>query len=246
MRPPTLLFTLVAGALFWQAAATAEPAVPALPGAPQAPVVLAPPPGATPPAAAQRFRGTLQEFDGPFLTLKTADKKIVTLGMTTATRIVHNRSLQLTDLPVGAFVSVAALRTSDNKLRAQGIRLYPASMRGAGEGLYPLDPANPARLLLNGSVTAVTPGGIGGIVAVGFHGAVGAAPDCAGRAAPGGCSGVAQVIFARGVPIVAIDGGDPSQLLPGATVSVSAAPDAGGTLVATTVTVERDAPPPKL
>ncbi len=66
------------------------------------------------------------------------------------------------------------------------------------------------------------------------------------RAAPDGCNGAAAIQFARGVPIIAIEAGNTAQLLPGATVSVSAAPDATGTLVATSVTVERDAPPPKI
>ncbi len=153
----------------------------------------------------------------------------------------------LADLQPGAYVGVAALKGADGKLRAQGIRVYPPAMQGQGEGEYPIDPANPMRLLINGAITTATPGGIGGVVTVAFHGAAAAAAtECTGRAAPGGCSGAAEVQFARGVPIIAIEAGDTAQLLPGATVSVSAAPDATGTLVATTVTVERDAPPPKL
>ncbi|MEI9992686.1 MAG: DUF5666 domain-containing protein [Rhizomicrobium sp.] len=233
------LFTLVSGALLFLASARADPpAVPAVP--PAAPASAAP-------VAAQRYRGTLAEFDGPFLTLTLTGKKTVTLGMTAETRIVHNRALMLADLQAGTYVGVAALKGADGKLRAQGIRVYPAEMRGQGEGAYPIDPANPMRLLINGAVTSVAPGGIGGVVTIAFHGAAAqAGSECAGRAAPDGCNGAAAIQFARGVPIIAIEAGDTAQLLPGATVSVSAAADASGTLVATTVTVERDAPPPKV
>jgi len=227
-------FTLVSGALLVLAAAQADP--PAVPAVPSAPAMARP----------QRFRGTLAEFDGPFLTLTLAGKKTVTLGMTTATRIVHNRALGLADLQPGNYVGVAALKGADGKLRAQGVRVYPPEMRGQGEGEYPIDPANPMRLLINGAVTTAAPGGIGGVVTIAFHGAAApAATECAGRAAPGGCTGAAEIQYARGVPIIAIEAGDTSQLLPGATVFVSAAPDATGTLVATTVTIERDAPPVK-
>jgi len=229
------LFTLVSGVLLFLASAQADP-----------PAVPAVPPAATAATGAQRFHGTVAEFDGPFLTLTLAGKKTVTLGMTAATRLIHNRALQLTDLQPGSYVGTAALKGADGKLRAQAIRVYPPEMRGQGEGEYPIDPANPMRLLINGAITTVTPGGIGGVVTIAFHGAANpAATECSGRAVPGGCTGAAEIQFARGVPIIAIEAGDGAQLLPGATVNVSAAPDATGTLVATAVTIERDAPPPK-
>ncbi|MEJ1970392.1 MAG: hypothetical protein WDN03_17455 [Rhizomicrobium sp.] len=261
MRARNFTAALLVGALLTVTAAGAQTAP--LPGTlPAEPSVVLRPPVGTPPAAPppsstmpmaapgaaqQRFRGTLQEFDGPFLTLKTADRKVVTLGMTTATRIIHNRLLQLAELQPGWYIGVAALKSADGKtLRAQGIRVYPANARGAGEGAYPPDPTKPERLVINGTVAAVAPGGIGGTLTLSFHGALPVAgAECGGRAVAGGCTGTAQIQFARGVPIVAIQAGDVSLLLPGATITAAAAPDAGGTLVAVAVTVERDAPPPK-
>jgi len=247
MRARTVCLTLVSGVLF-AFPALADPAVPAVPpAAPSAPAT-APPPGAPVPGMpAQRFRGTLSEFDGPFLTLKLEGRKTVTLGVTADTRIVHNHSLALGNLQAGSWVGVAALKGADGKLRALGIRLYPASMQGQGEGAYALDPANPMRLLINGTITGVAPGGIGGTLTVAFHGAAEATGDCSGHAAPGGtgCNGIAAIQFARGVPILSIESGDVSALVPGCVLSVSTQPDAGGTPVATAITIERDAPPPK-
>ena len=249
MRARTVAFSLVSGAfLLFTAAAAQTAAVPPLPGAP---VQLIPPPGVASPVPiarpAQHYRGTIQELNGPFLTLKTADKKSIVLGVTMQTRVIHNRMLKLGDLQTGAWVAVAVLRGADGKLRAQGVRVYPASMRGQGEGEYPADAANPMRLFVGGAVTTVAPGGIGGVFTVAFHGTgADATGACMGHATTaGGCDGAAEIQYARGVPIVAIEGGDLTQLLPGATVSASAAPDANGTLVASAVTVERDAPPPK-
>jgi len=152
--------------------------------------------------------------------------------------------LQLTDLQPGWYVGVAALRSADGKtLRAQGIRVYPAGARGTGEGAYPIDPAKPERLLVNGSVTEVKPGGVGGTLTIGFHGSQpqGSA-TCDGKAAADGCSGTATIAWARGVPIVAIETGAFDQLLPAATISVAAAPDTSGAMVATAITIERDPP----
>jgi hypothetical protein len=241
MRARTFAVPLVSGAAFLLLQAQAElPAVPAVPAPPAA--------TAAPAASEQRVHGTITEFDGAFITVKLTGKKTATLGMTTATRIVRVRNLKLTDLQPGAWVGVASLKGADNKLRAQGIRLYPPNMRGQNEGAYLMDAANPARILVNGTVTVVTPGGVGGVLSVAYHGANDAgAPQCFGHAAPGGvgCNGLALIQFARGVPIISFEGGDASALLPGATVAVTASADAGGTLIATLVTIERDAPVPK-
>lgn len=219
---------------------------PATPTAPATPPVTTLPSAPAPGAATTRYRGTVVEFDGPFLTLKTTDRKTVSIGITGATRMVHNRMLQLGDLQPGWYVGVAALKSADGKtLRAQGIRVYPANARGTGEGAYPIDPKDPMRLLINGAVTEVKPGGIGGTLTVGFHGSQpqGGA-TCDGKAAADGqgCNGAAVITYAKGVPIIAIEAGAFDQLLPASTVTVTAAPDANGAMVATAITIERDPP----
>lgn len=217
-----------------QAGAVSAPAVPAVPQA--QPLVLTPP-------SAGRYRGSITEINGPFLTLKTTDKKTMTVGVTTSTRVIHNRLLQLSDLQPGWYVGLAAVKGGDGKLRASAIRLYPENMRGQGEGEYPIDQANPLRLFVGGSILSVAPGGIGGTLTLTF---TGNAPDesgaCTGHATAVGCEATVEVLYARGVPIVSVEEGDPSLLQPGATVSVQVAPDINGTLVAAAITIERDAP----
>jgi hypothetical protein len=267
MRARNTVLALLSGALLVSTMAGAQtlpgtlpPAAPAQPPvvlrppigvAPATPAPTTPPvttmPGAPAPGAATtRYRGTIQEFDGAFLTLKITGKKPVSIGITTATRLAHNRMLQLADLQPGWYIGVAALKSADGKtLRAQGIRVYPANARGTGEGAYPIDPANPMRLIINGAVTEVKPGGVGGTLTLGFHGSQpqGSA-TCDGKAAAdgAGCNGTAVLTYAKGVPIIAIEAGAFDQLLPAATISVAAAPDASGTMVATAITIERDPP----
>src|ERR1700689_4833560 len=105
MPARTRFLTLVSGAFLLLPAAQADPAVPAVAPPSATPVPLTAPPGAPP----QRFHGTLTEFDGPFLTLKTAEHKSITLGVTTATRIIHARALQLGGLKAGDHIGVAVL-----------------------------------------------------------------------------------------------------------------------------------------
>jgi hypothetical protein len=244
MRARLLLLTLATGALLTMAAqAQTVPAVPPQPAQSPSPGVNIISP-TVPGTASQRVRGTVQEFDGPFLTIEVPGKKTVTLGMTGTTRIVHNRLMQLSDLQVGTYVGIEALKGADGKFRAQGIRVYPPGARGVGEGLYPAAPDSP-RLVVAGAITAITPGGIGGVLSLGYRGA---APDatgaCVGHAGEPGCSGSADVQFARGVPILSVEAGQGAQLIPGAMVSASATASPDGTLVATSITIERD-PVPK-
>jgi hypothetical protein len=252
MRARTCCLTLVSGALLALTAATADPvAAPAVPAAPPSPAA----PGApsAPAVAARRIQGTVTAFDGTFLTLK-AGKQVPVIGLTGSTRFVHSSRLMLNGLAPGTYVLVAALKSTDGKLRATGIRVLPQGARGQGEGLYstesapPPIPNAPTRMLVGGTITTVAPGGIGGVITLTYRGQAASAATagvCEGRAAQDGCTGSAAVAFARGVPINSMETGDVSQLLPGALVTVSAMPDANGTLVATAITIERDAPVPK-
>jgi hypothetical protein len=221
-------------------------APPAVPGA--APVLTPPqamaPVTLIPPGSTARYRGTIAEVNGPFLTLKTVEHKSVTIGVTETTRVIHNRMYRLAELQPGWYAAIAAIRGTDGKFRASGIRIYSDGVHG--EGAYPADATNPIRFYVNGTIATVMPGGAGGTLTVTFTGGTAdASGTCLGRAMAGGCSGKAEVLYARGVPIVSVESGDATLLQPGATVSVQAAPDASGTPVAAAITVERDAPPPK-
>src|SRR5689334_15456418 len=81
-----------------------RPPVGVAPTTPTQPSVTTMPGTPAPGAATVRYRGTVQEFDGPFLTLKTTDKKTISIGVTSATRIAHNRMLQLSDLQPGWYI----------------------------------------------------------------------------------------------------------------------------------------------
>jgi hypothetical protein len=162
--------------------------------------------------------------------------------------VIYDARLKLTDLKTGDFIGSTTLKSSDGKLRAQEVHVFPDSMRGAGEGQYPIGEASPNRLMTNATVAQVTAAAANrGTITLNFRGAAAAADgSCTGRAASGGCTGNAEIIVAPGIPVIGIIVGDESLLVPGMAVSVSAMTGADGTLQSSRLTVEKDGMKPIL
>lgn len=194
-------------------------------------------------SGAVRIHGVVSLFDGTTLTIKADSGKTTLIGFPPATHIAHRRMMSLGDIRTGDFVGALSLKDATGKLRAQAVRVYPNTAEAPGEGQYPMD-SNPARLVTNGTVSAVS--AADGKLTLAFHGAsLQVDGGCTGRPPAGGagCSGSADLMIARGVPIVAISNGDTSLFRAGAVVTVVATPDPSSLLTATSVTVERDAKP---
>jgi hypothetical protein len=196
-------------------------------------------------SAPLRVHGVVKQFDGQYLTMTADSGKKVVLGLQPATRIVRSRQMSLADIKSGDFVGTTAIRSADGTLRAQAIRVFPPDSPGMVEGQYSLEASSP-RVVTNAVVSAVTSGPAGGTLSLTFHGAgMEGDTQCTGRAPEGGggCEGTAELLIARGVPILAITTGDVSMLLPGAIVSAFATADATNLLNASSVTVEKDGKP---
>ncbi len=190
-----------------------------------------------------RIHGTVSQFDGNYLTLKADGGKSVAASVRPETRIIHSRTIPLSDIKSGDLVASLAMKNAAGELHALGLRVFQNSGEATGEGQYPM-PSDPSRIVTERTVSAVSASD--GKLSLTFHGAAASANgDCAGRATPGGsgCIGSADLVVARGVPIVAVGNGDTTLLRAGAIVSVSAAPGDAGSLAATAITVERDAKP---
>jgi len=190
-----------------------------------------------------RIHGTVSQFDGNYLTLKADSGKSVAASVRPETRIVHSRTILLSDIKSGDLVASLAMKNAAGELHALGLRVFLNSAEGTGEGQYPM-PADPSRIVTEGTVSAVSASD--GKLSLTFPGATASANgDCTGRATPGsaGCIGSADLVVARGVPIVAVGNGDTTLLRAGAIVTVSAVLGDAGSLAATAITVERDAKP---
>jgi len=121
------------------------------------------------------------------------------------------------------------------------VHVFPESMRGTGEGHRPMD-TEPGSTMTNATVTNVT-----------------AAPKSAPRStmtnatvanvAPGGSArkltlqykgGEKTVVVGDGVPVVMVEAGDPSMLVPGAHIVVTAAKQLDGTLTTDRISVGKN------
>jgi len=190
-----------------------------------------------------RIHGTISQFDGNYLTLKADSGKSIGASVRPETRIVHSRTISLSDIRSGELVACLAMKSAAGELHALGLRVFQNSGEPTGEGQYPM-PSDPSRIVTEGTVSAVSASD--GKLSLTFHGAAASANgDCAGRATSGsaGCVGSADLVVARGVPIVAVGNGDTTLLRAGAIVSVSAVVGDAGSLAAIAITVERDAKP---
>jgi hypothetical protein len=216
------------------------------------PAAAAPSPPAMP--AQLRVRGTIDTYDPAtrLLIVTTAYKKNppVTVMLAAEARIVYDQRRKVSDLKAGDFVGTVALKGNDGKLHAQQVVVFPDSLRGAGEGQYPLSDAN--RLVTNATIAQVTSvAANSGTVELNYRGAAAAADGtCSGRAsaAQGGaaCTGDVQLVIPPGVPVIGLMMGDETLLVPGAAVSLIAAPSSQGALQSARITVEKDGVKPIL
>jgi hypothetical protein len=208
------------------------------------------PPAAPAPQGPHRVRGTIVAFDGQTLTVKGDDGTTATAGVLPVTRIIYDEPRKLSDIKQGDFVGSAALKGADGKLHAQEVHIFPESLRGMGEGQYEMADNNPNRSMTNATVmqvASVSP--TTGTLTLSYHGA-GAAGDanCSGHAAAGGagCTGTSDIVVAPGIPVVGLEVGDSSMLVPGAAVSMLVVTGPAGAPVTPGVTVEHNGVKPML
>jgi hypothetical protein len=207
--------------------------------------VLADNPASPVAPSSQRIKGKIETYDPASRTLSvtTSGKKTVSITLEPDLRVIYDAKRTLNDIKAGDFIGSATIRSADGKLRAQEVHIFPDSMRGAGEGQYATNDANPNRAMTNATVAQVTSVAANkGSITLSYRGGAPAADgSCTGRAGSGtGCTGEAEIQIVPGVPIIALVVGDESLLVPGAAVSISAVSAAGGGLASSRLTVEKD------
>ncbi len=199
-----------------------------------------PAPAATP-AARHQVRGTIESFDGQTLTVKSDAGDTVSVSVLPVTRFVYNEPKTIADIRAGDFVGSAAVKGPDGKLHAQEVHIFPDSLRGIGEGQYAMGDDNPNRSMTNATVMQVASVSRGGDMTLSYHGAGAPGdPDCTGHAAANGqgCSGTTEIEVAPGVPIIGLEVGDQSLLVPGAAVTMIVVTTQDGKVVTPGLTVE--------
>jgi hypothetical protein len=188
---------------------------------------------AAPPRTVQRtppVSGTVEALSGQTLRVNTTEHGEISVMLPAAARIIEQRSASLAEVKAGEFIGTTAVQGPDGKLRATEIHIFPESMRGAGEGHYPM--GAPATTMTNGNLEAVA----------------GSVSQSEGAASGGERlriaykGGQSQVEVPPGVSVTLMRVADSTVLQPGTNVTVLLAPGAhsgeGGLTAATVIVRE--------
>lgn len=207
--------------------------IPVLPAVVATAAIAAP----TPPPV--HVRGTILSVAGHTLTVSTPSGA-VRVELAPSFKVLDVEPADRANIKPGSFVGITSVVGADGSQRAVEVHVFPASMRGAGEGTRPWDfpgtghhskmtngtvshiaaPAAPHSRMTNGTVS---------------HMAAGSAVAVQYKSRDG--SGSQTISIPPGIPVVTFAPGKPTDLVAGAHVFVMAAPGPHGALIAGAVAV---------
>jgi hypothetical protein len=175
------------------------------------------------PAGAQtpdnvRVRGTVAKFEGSTLTVKTREGNSDTITLTTGWNVSGVAKASADDIKVGDFVGIASAPTADGSAGALEVVIFPAALKGAGEGDRPWD-LQPDSSMTNGTVADAVTGVDGPNVTLSYNGQE------------------KKISIPSGTPVVTFAPAAPADLTPGAAVFVIAERGANGELTSGRVVV---------
>ena len=191
------------------------------------------------------IRGTVQRVEGQVLTVDTSSGSVrvqLTEPTQFATLIRSDRE-QIKD---GSFLGIASVTQPDGSQRAAEIVIFPEAMRGTGEGSYAWDLPGvdgPGSRMTNG--TAASSKMTNGTVASSrmTNGKVSAQEGGSSLTLEyknGTSSGSQTIALPPGIPVVAVEPGQRSDVQPGVHVFVVARRNADETLTADRVLAGKD------
>jgi hypothetical protein len=184
-----------------------------------------------------RIKARILSFDGKTLSVTSGTAgQSLSIGLIPSTRLMYEEKIDVASLKVGDYAG-ATLVKNGTRWQAKEVHLLPDSLKGAGEGLYPL-PSAPDQRVVTGAVSKNE----AGFLAISFRGSIGTdGATCAGRAPrESGCKGEVSFALDPKAPAVAIKQGDKSILAVGKVVAISVVAGPRGTLVTPGLTVENE------
>lgn len=169
-------------------------------------------------ADALRVRGTVVSFESSLLTVKTRQGDTDAIKLDAGWKISGVASASVKDIKQGDFLGVASVSKADGGSGALEVVVFPAALKGTGEGDRPWD-LQPNSRMTNGTVADVT--------------------DINGRAVTLTYDNgqTKKISIPDNTPVVTFATATPTDLKPGATVFVVAQRDGDGTLSAGRVVV---------
>jgi len=191
---------------------------------------------------ASRIRGDIVSVSGTALQLKADSGQTLAIKLADHYTVSARSHGDLTKIAPGAFVGTTAVPGPDGTLTAVEVHVFPESMRGTGEGHRPMDSAAPGSTMTNATVASVAVAGQAAAGRTMTNATVAAVSD--GGQEPRMTlrykGGEKVVAIPKETPIVMIEPGDPSMLVPGAHVVVSGTRQNDGSLLAERIMVGKD------
>jgi hypothetical protein len=169
-----------------------------------------------------RIRGTVEKLDGQALTVKSREGQTVTIALADNVAVAYLVKKNVGDIKPGDYIASTGIKGTDGKLHAIEVRIFPESLRGAGEGQYPWD-LQPDSVMTNATVGTITQAPQGNVIKVSYKGTE------------------SEYTVDPTTPIFANATGDRSLLVPGAAaVFVIASKHDDGKLTSARLYVEKD------
>jgi hypothetical protein len=166
-----------------------------------------------------RVRGTVSKFEGSTLTVKTREGDVDVIGLAPGWNVSGVAKASVDDIKAGDFVGIASVPTADGGDGALEVVIFPAALKGTGEGSRPWD-LQPNSSMTNGTVANAVTGVEGRTVTLTYD-------DGQEK----------KISIPDGTPIVTFAAATPQDLTPGATVFVPAERGADGALTSSRVVV---------
>jgi hypothetical protein len=168
-----------------------------------------------------RVRSTITQFDGHVLTVKAAADKTVAIRLAEKTAIVFTQPISIEDIKPGDFLGVTSMKGKDGTLTAFEVRRFPKPLN---PGHRPFD-GRDDQTMTNATVDVIVEATKGRELTLSYEG------------------GSQRIAVRENASISMLVPGSPSQLVPGAAVNLTAAPNGDGVLTAQRIQVSPVKPP---
>lgn len=148
-------------------------------------------------------RGSILTYAGSTLKVKTREGETVDVALADDWKVAGVANAKVTDIKPGDFVGIASLPKADGGDGALEVLIFPPAMKGTGEGSYSWD-LKPESSMTNATVADAVKGVDGRTVTVSYHGKE------------------KKIAIPDGTPVVTIAAAAKDDLVPGATVFITA------------------------
>ena len=98
------------------------------------------------------FGGVIEASDGSKITVKTREGASTAIALAAAVKVMAVAKASVEDIKPGDFVGIASLPKSKGGDGAVEVLIFPAAMKGTGEGSYPWD-LKPQSTMTNATVS---------------------------------------------------------------------------------------------